>query len=142
MGNYYGVVRADKYLAHYGVKGMKRGVRKAIKKGSVRAYKRQYAKATKQLKKLEKRANNGAKYARKAVRKGVGVAATLGTVALGIRNPGILAYKAGVAGYNAYRASTTKKAAKKVQAFKNEMEKQFDPGRLYESSKNRRKHRH
>lgn len=142
MSNYYGVVRTDEYLAHYGIKGMKWGVQKAINKGSMRAYKHQYKKAVRHLNRLEKHANNGAKYARKAVTKGVGTAATLATVAMGISNPGILAYKAGLAGYNAYRASSTKNAAKKARAFRDEMEKEFDPGRVYESVKYRRKHRH
>ena len=142
MSYYYGVVRTDEYLAHYGIKGMKWGVQKAVNKGSMRAYKRQYKKAVKHLERLEKHANNGAKYARKAVTKGLGATATLVTVAMGMRNPGILAYKAGLAGYNAYRASSTKNAAKKAQAFREEMEKEFDPGRVYESVKYRRKHRH
>lgn len=141
MSNYYGVVRTDEYLAHYGIKGMRWGVQKAVKKGSIRAYNRQYKKAMKHLNRLEKYANSGAKYTRKAITKGLGTAATIGTVAMGIRNPGMIAYKAGLAGYNAYRAATADKAANRANLFRDEMEKQFDPGRVYASSKYKRKRR-
>lgn len=141
MAQYYGVERSSDYLAHYGVKGMKWRVRKALKKGSIRAYEKQYRKASRHLRRLEKQANNGTKYARKAAIKGLSTAASLGTVAMGITNPGILAYKAGMAGYNAYRATHTKNVAQKAQAFREEMEKTFDPGQLYTGHKRRRRNR-
>lgn len=139
MRNYYGVERSSEYLNHYGVKGMKWRVRRALKKGSSSAYNKQYRKAAKHLKRLEKQANNGAKYARKAAIKGLSTAASIGTVAMGITNPGLLAYKAGLTGYNVYRATHTKSAAQKAQAFREEMEKTFDPGALYTGHKRKRR---
>lgn len=141
MPQYYGIERSSEYLSHYGVKGMKWRVRKAINKGSIRAYEKQYRKASRHLRRLEKQANNGAKYARKAAVKGLSTAASLGTVAMGISNPGILAYKAGIAGYNAYRAMNTGKAAKKAQVFREEMERTFDPGQLYTNHNRKRRSR-
>ena len=80
---YYGVIRTDEYLAHYGIKGMKWGVRKARESGDARALGRQYRKAQKKLAKLEARAANGKKYARRAALMGAGAAAAGGLAAVG-----------------------------------------------------------
>lgn len=141
MAGYYAIERSGEYLCHYGIKGMRWRVRKAIRKGNERAYKRQYYKAAKHLERLEKQANNGAKYTRKAMRKGVGLAGSIGTVALGVTAPEVLAYKAAVTGYNAYRAANTDKAAKRAEMFRREMEQEFDPGRLYVARKRKRRRR-
>lgn len=140
MAKYYAIERSGEYLCHYGIKGMRWRVRKAIRKGNERAYKRQYRKATKHLEKLEKQAVNGAKYARKVIRKGAGLAGSLGTVAIGIGAPEVLAYKAAVTGYNAYRAANTDNATKRAKAFRKAMEQEFDPGQLF-ASQQRKKHR-
>lgn len=141
MAEYYAVTRSEEYLAHYGVKGMRWRVRKAIKSGNIKAYKRQEKKATKKLKRLEKQANSGAKYARKAIVKGAKVAATGGLVLAGLSNPNVLLYKAGVAGYNAYRAANTKNAAKKADMWRKEMEKEFNPGAIdFRRNKKRKRH--
>ena len=141
MAKYYAIERSGEYLCHYGIKGMRWRVRKAIRKGNERAYKRQYRRATKHLEKLEKQAANGAKYAKKAMRKGVGLAGSIGTVAMGIGAPEVLAYKAAVTGYNAYRAANTDNAAKRAEAFRKAMEQEFDPGQLL-ASQQRKKRRH
>ena len=90
MAKYYGVVRSEEYLAHYGVKGMRWGVRKAIEKGNSRSLARHYKRASKKLAKLNARADRNAlinkasnldaisKKARNIGRIGLGVA-TLGT---------------------------------------------------------------
>lgn len=141
MAGYYAIERSGEYLSHYGIKGMRWRVRKAIRKGNERAYKRQYRKAAKHLEKLEKQANNGAKYARKAMQKGVGLAGSFGTVALGVGAPEVLAYKAAVTGYNAYRAANTDKAAKRVEAFRKAMEQEFDPGQLLANQQRKKRRR-
>ena len=143
MAGYYAIERSGEYLCHYGIRGMRWRVRKAIRKGNERAYERQYRKATKHLEQLEKQANNGAKYTRKALRKGVGLAGSFGTVAMGIGAPEVLAYKAAVTGYNAYRAVNTANAAKRAKAFRKAMEQEFDPGQLFanQQRKKRRYHR-
>ena len=122
MAKYYAIERSGEYLCHYGIKGMRWRVRKAIRKGDERAYKRQYRKATKHLEKLEKQAANGAKYAKRAVKKGVGLAGSLGTVAMGIGAPEVLAYK-------------------RAKAFRKAMEQEFDPGQLF-ANQQRKKRRH
>lgn len=126
MAEYYAVNRSDEHLAHYGVKGMHWGVQKAIKKGSTKKYYKSYKKATKKLNRLEKQANNKTKYTRRAITNGAKVAATGGLLLAGMSNPGILAYKAGKAGYNAYRAANTKTAAAKAQKWRDEMAKEFN----------------
>jgi hypothetical protein len=73
MGKYYGVIRSDEYLAHYGIKGMKWGVRKALERNDFNAYNRQYRKAIRKLTKLERQATSGKKYTRRAA--GLGTAA-------------------------------------------------------------------
>ena len=57
MAKYYGVVRSEEYLAHYGIKGMRWGVQKAKYKGNDRALARHYAKAQKKIKKYKDRMN-------------------------------------------------------------------------------------
>lgn len=130
MAEYYAVNRSDNYLIHYGIKGMKWGIKKALKRGNTRAYKRQYKKAAKRLARLERQSNNGPKYAKKALYKGAGAAATGGMVLTGLTNPGMFAYKAGVAGYNAYRAANTEKAAQKAQRWREEIEREFGANAL------------
>lgn len=143
MAEYYAVNRSDDFLAHYGIKGMKWGVQKAIRKGNMRAYRKHYKKAAKRLARLEKQSTNGTKYARRAVIKGARAAATGGMVLMGVTNPGMLAYKAGVAGYNAYRAANTKNAAQKAQQWRNEIEKEFGINALDDMEKMyRRKRKH
>lgn len=142
MADYYAVVRSDEYLAHYGVKGMKWRVRRAIQKGNKRAFDRYYKQATKKLRRLEKYANNETKYARKAVTKGAKAVAAGGMALAGITNPKVLLYKAGTAGYNAFRATNTKTAAQKLKAWQNEMNNTFDRDALldvYYSKKKRHK---
>lgn len=141
MAEYYAIIRSGEYLSHYGIKGMRWRVRKAIKRGNKRAYQRQYRKATKKLKKFEKQANNGAKYARKAIVQGAATIGSLGTVAMGITAPQLLAYKAAMTSYNAYRAANTKNAAKKAEIWKAEMQKTFDPGELYSYRSNKKNRR-
>lgn len=141
MAQYYGVERSSSFIKHYGIKGMKWGVRKALKKHSEKKYLRQYRKAEKHLRRLEKRANNGAKYTRKAIAKGASTAASLGTVVLGITQPQILAYKAAMTGYNAYRAANAKNAKVKAQDFRYAMQKEFDPAHLIELQQPKRKRR-
>lgn len=133
MAKYYAVTRSGAYLAHYGIKGMKWGVQKAIDRGDERAYKRHYRKATRKLKRLERYANNGAKYARRATINGIRAASTGGAVLAGLQNPNVAAYKIAKAGYDAYRAQSVDKSAKAAQLWKEEMERTFDPGKLYES---------
>lgn len=81
----YAIERNDKYLAHYGIRGMKWGVRKAIASGNSAKLSRQYAKASKKLAKLEKRAANSKKYARRAALMGAGAAAAGGLAAAGTK---------------------------------------------------------
>ena len=57
MAQYYAVERSSKYLAHYGIRGMKWGVRKAIERGNSKKLARQYAKAKKKLAKLNDKAD-------------------------------------------------------------------------------------
>lgn len=140
MAEYYAVVRSDAFLSHYGVKGMRWRVRKAMEKGNKKALRRYQKKASKKLKRLERQVNSGKKYARKAIIGGAKVAATGGLLLAGFSNPGILAYKAGVAGYNAYHAANTKNAAKKAEIWRNEMDKAFNPGAIEVRKKKRRKH--
>lgn len=125
MAEYYAVERSDEYLTHYGIRGMRWGVRKALKRGNSRVYKRQYKKAAKRLARLDKQANNGGEYAKKALIKGAKAAVTGGMILTGATNPGVFAYKASVAGYNAYRAKNTKTAAQKAQKWRDEIEKEF-----------------
>ena len=96
----YAVERSDKYLAHYGVRGMKWGVRKALESGDTRAYERHYRKALRKLNRLQKHANNGSKYAKRAAALGAGALATgslavggVGGLATGIRTAGELGGK-------------------------------------------------
>ena len=141
MANYYAVVRSDSFLMHYGIKGMRWGARKAIAKGNKRLYDRYYKKASKRLRRLEKQANNGQKYARKTITKGIQVGNAAGLALMGIQNPGMLAYKAGVAGYNAYRSNNVRngKAAEKAKLWRDEMNKEFNIDALYASQE---RHRH
>ena len=55
MADYYGVIRSEKHIKHYGVKGMRWGVRKAIERGDNKALARHYRKAQKKLLRLEER---------------------------------------------------------------------------------------
>lgn len=57
MAKYYGVVRSEEYLSHYGIKGMKWGVQKAKAAGNADALSKQYAKASKKLTKLKNKAD-------------------------------------------------------------------------------------
>ena len=141
MADYYAVIRDGEQLMHYGIKGMHWGVQKAIHKGNRRAYERQYKKAQKRLRVLENRANKEFKYARKAISNGAKASAAAGLVLTGIQNPGVLAYKAGVAGYNAYRAADAKSgnAAKKAQEWRDAMAKEFNIDALYANMKPRHK---
>ena len=57
MAKYYGVVRSEEYLSHYGIKGMKWGVQKAKAAGDTNALSKHYAKASKKLTKLKNKAD-------------------------------------------------------------------------------------
>lgn len=146
MAKYYAVVRDNSPLMHYGIRGMHWGVRRAIRKGDKRAYDRQLRKANKKLAQLEKQVNAGMKYTRKALEKGAKASAAAGLVAMGIQNPSMLAYKAGVAGYNAYRAANAKRgsAAQKVKRWRDAMNKEFNTDIMYDafySTSNHKKRR-
>lgn len=140
MAVYYAVNRSKEYLAHYGIRGMRWGVRKAIQKGDRRAYERQLRKATRKLEKLEKQASNGHVYARRALVRGVAAGNAVGLVAMGIQNPGMLAYKASTAGYNAYKAASSKRGtdAQKAREWRDAMNKEFNISALYASQERRR----
>lgn len=129
------------YLMHYGIKGMQWGARKAIKRGDKKAFDRQYKKAKRMLNKLEKQAQNGAKYSSRAVRNAVGVISAGGKVLAGVTNPGLVAYRAGIVGYNAYKSANASngKAADKVKQWRKAMEKEFDISALYANQNKRRR---
>ena len=57
MAKYYGVVRSEEYLSHYGIKGMRWGVQKAKAAGDTSALSKHYAKASKKLAKLKNKAD-------------------------------------------------------------------------------------
>lgn len=138
MAQYYGIERSEEYLEHYGIKGMKWRVQKAIRKGDIAVYKKQYKKAVKKLERLEKKAAKVSKYAKKAIIKGAGTAASLGNIPLAINNPGIVAYRAAKTGYNVYMSKSSKP---KAALWREEIEKTFDPGSLYENAKRKRRGR-
>ena len=135
MNQYYAVIRSDDFLAHYGIKGMRWGVRKALQKGNARKYNRYRKKAIKRLIRYEKQASNGTKYARRAITKTAGIVGAGGRVLMGISNPSILVYKAGMAGYNAYRAANTNNAAKKAKQLRDEIKEDFGIDAIYEAQK-------
>lgn len=143
MAVYYAVIRDSSPLVHYGIKGMHWGVQRAIRRSNKHAWNRQYKKAEKRLHKLEKRAASGARYTRRAVMRGARASGTAGLVLAGMQNPGVLAYKAGVAGYNAYRAANAKNgnAAKKAQEWRDVMEKEFNIDAFYAGKKPRHRGR-
>ena len=139
MNQYYAVIRSDDYLAHYGIKGMRWHVRKALKKGNDRKYNKYRKKAMKHLMRYEKQASNGSKYARRAITKTAGMVGAGGKVLMGISNPNILVYKAGMAGYNAYRAANAKNAAEKARQWRNEISEDFGLDAVYEARKKKSK---
>lgn len=57
MASYYAIERNEKYLAHYGIKGMHWGVRKAKESGNERALDRHWRRATRKQKRLNKKAD-------------------------------------------------------------------------------------
>ena len=57
MAEYYAVERSPKYLAHYGVKGMRWGVQKAKEKHNEKALAKHYKKALAKMKKLNTNAS-------------------------------------------------------------------------------------
>ena len=91
----YAVERNGKYLAHYGIRGMKWGVRKAIASGNSAKLSKQYAKAQKKLAKLEKQAGKSKKYAKRAALLGAGAAAAGGLAAAGTEGVGTAMRKVG-----------------------------------------------
>lgn len=135
MANYYAVERSENYLMHYGIKGMQWRIRKAQKKGNMRKLNKYRRKAIKRLERYEKQANNKDKYAGKAIRKTAGVITAGSKMLVGVTNPSILVYKAGMAGYNAYRAANTKNAAEKAQKWRDEIKEDFGLDAVYTSKK-------
>lgn len=135
MGQYYAIVRSDDFLAHYGIKGMRWHVRKALQEGNARKYNRYRKKAIKRLMRYEKQASNGTKYTRRAITKTAGIVGTGGRVLMGISNPSVLVYKAGMAGYNAYRAANTHNAAEKAKRWRDEIKEDFGIDAVYEAQK-------
>lgn len=135
MGQYYAIVRSDDFLAHYGIKGMRWHVRKALQKGNTRKYNRYRKKAMKRLIRYEKQAANGSKYARRAIHKTASAIGVGGKVLMGISNPSVLVYKAGIAGYNAYRAANTNNAAEKAKQWRDEIKEDFGIDAVYEAQK-------
>ena len=135
MGQYYAIVRSDNFLAHYGIKGMRWHVRKALQNGNTHKYDRYRKKAMKRLMRYEKQAANGSKYARRAVQKTASAIGVGGKVLMGISNPSVLVYKAGIAGYNAYRAANTNNAAKKAEQWRDEIKEDFGIDAVYEAQK-------
>lgn len=57
MGKYYGITLSDKWLAHYGIKGMKWGVRKAIESGNNVSLAYHHARAKLKLAKVRRNSN-------------------------------------------------------------------------------------
>ena len=127
----YAVDRNNDYLAHYGIKGMKWGAHKALDEFDRRAYRKHYRKATRKLKRLENHANARYNDPKNIVVDASKLAATSGLVAGGIADPRTLVYKAGMAGYNAIKAGTSKNAAEKAEAWRKEMLDAFDPGHVF-----------
>lgn len=131
MRQYYAVIRSDDFLAHYGIKGMRWHMKKAIEKGNVHSYKRYRKKAEKKLKRFEKQASNGPRYSKRALQNVIGLGTAVGKMAFAATNPQVIAYRAGLAGYNAYRAANTKKASDKAKQWRNEIETELGLDALY-----------
>lgn len=159
MAKYYGVVRSEEYLSHYGIKGMKWGVQKAKAAGNADALSKQYAKASKKLTKLKNKADLNYQLEKKkhysdkaklaALDTGIAggyTAARLGGLGqISLVGAGATAVGLGRVAYNSaktmgYRSRLTARGHKKAEAkrdkFENEMNKAFSGTKYAVSKKN------